>query len=57
MLQVLPAAHDFVALAPKVQACVADREVETGASPPSEPQVFVGPALRPILPLMAFAPG
>jgi hypothetical protein len=57
MLQVLPSAHDFVALAPKVKACVADREAETGASPPSEPQVFVGPALRPILPLMAFAPG
>jgi hypothetical protein len=57
MLQVLPVAHDFVALGPKVQACVAQREADTGAQPPSEPQLYVGPALRPILPLMAFAPG
>ncbi len=57
MLQVLPQAHDFVALGPKVQACVAQREIDTGMSPPSEPQVFVGAGLRPILPLMAFAPG
>ncbi len=57
MLQVLPDVHDFVALGPKVQACVADRETETGMHPPSEPQLWVGPGLRPILPLMAFAPG
>jgi hypothetical protein len=57
MLSVLPQAHDFMALGPQVQACVAKREQETGASPPSEPQFYVGPALRPILPLMAFAPG
>ena len=57
MLQELPGVHDFVALGPKVQACVAQREVDTGMSPPSEPQLYVGPGLRPILPLMAFAPG
>jgi hypothetical protein len=57
MLQVLPTAHDFVALGPAVQACVAQRETETGMHPPSEPQFFVGPQLRPILPLMAFEPG
>jgi hypothetical protein len=57
MLKVFPEAHDFATLGPKVQRCVAEREVETGASPPSEPQMYVGPALRPILPLMAFAPG
>lgn len=57
MLQALPTAHDFVALGPKVQACVAERETETGMHPPSEPQVFVGPQLRFTLPLMAFAPG
>jgi len=57
MLQVLPSAHDFVALGPAVQACVARRETETGMRPPSEPQFFVGPQLRPILPLMAFEPG
>ena len=57
VLQVMPQAHDFVALAPKVQQCVADREQQLGASPPSEPQVYVGPELRFILPLMAFEPG
>jgi len=57
VLQALPGAHDFVALGPKVQACVARRETETGMSPPSEPQMFVGPQLRFTLPLMAFAPG
>ena len=57
MLRVLPDAHDFVAVGPKVQACVAEREQETGMSPPSEPQVSVGAGLRPILPLMALAPG
>ena len=57
MLQELPQAHDFAALGPEVQNCVAERETETGASPPSEPQLYIGPALRPVLPLMAFAPG
>jgi hypothetical protein len=57
MLQVLPSAHDFIALGPAVQTCVARREIETGMAPPSEPQFFVGAQLRPILPLMAFAPG
>jgi hypothetical protein len=57
MLKVLPDAHDFAVLGPRVQACVHDREIETGASPPSEPQMYVGPALKPMLPLMAFAPG
>ncbi len=57
MLQVLPTTHDFVALGPAVQACVARREDETGMRPASEPQFYVGPALRPILPLMALAPG
>ena len=57
MLRELPAAHDFVGLGPKVQACVAERETETGMSPASEPQMYVGAGLRPTLPLMAFAPG
>lgn len=57
MLRVLPDAHDFVALGPAVQACVAKRENDEGLRPPSEPQVSVGAALRPILPLMAFPPG
>ncbi len=52
-----PAAHDFVDLAAKVQACVAAKEIETGAKPPSEPQVWIGPALKPLLPLYAFPSG
>ena len=36
------------------QACVAKRENDTGMSPPSEPQVSIGSAIKPLLPLMAF---
>jgi hypothetical protein len=37
-----------------VRACVAAREIKEGMSPPSEPQLFIGPQLRPMLPLYAF---
>ena len=50
-LHVFPTAHDFAALGPAVQACVAKREVETGMAPPSEPQLSIGAALKPLLPL------
>lgn len=53
-LSVAPSAHDFAVLGAAVQACVARREKETGAEPASEPQVWIGPALRPLLPLYAF---
>jgi len=56
-LKVLPSVRDFAALGPAVQACVAQREQETGAQPPSEPQVSVGASLRPILPLYLFPSG
>jgi hypothetical protein len=56
MLQVLPTSHDFAALGPAVQVCVAQRETETGMRPASEPQLWIGPTLRPLLPLLAFAP-
>jgi hypothetical protein len=49
-----PGARDFAALGAAVQACVARKEKETGAEPASEPQVWIGPALRPMLPLYAF---
>lgn len=52
-LRAFPTAHDFGKLGPAVQACVAKREVETGMSPPSEPQLSVGAALRPLLPFYA----
>lgn len=53
-LSAAPMARDFMALGAGVQACVARKEQETGATPASEPQVWVGPALRPVLPLYAF---
>lgn len=56
-LKVLPSVRDFAALGPAIQACVAQREQETGAQPPSEPQVSVGASLRPILPLYLFPGG
>lgn len=53
-LSAAPGARDFAALGAGVQACVARKEKETGAEPASEPQIWVGPALRPLLPLYAF---
>lgn len=55
MLQSLPHAHDFTALADAVRACVSQRERALGAEPPSEPQLAIGPLLRPMLPLYVFA--
>jgi hypothetical protein len=48
-------AHDFAALGRTVQACVARKERETGSTPASEPQLWIGPGLRPLLPLYAFS--
>ncbi len=53
-LKEAPSAHDFISLGTAVQKCVADKETETGMSPPSEPQLWVGPALAPMLPLYSF---
>jgi hypothetical protein len=53
-LKMAPAAHDFISLGRAVQQCVADKETETGMAPASEPQLWVGPALAPMLPLYAF---
>jgi hypothetical protein len=50
-----PNAKDFIALGSAVQGCVARKEKEVGAEPASEPQVWIGPALRPFLPLYPFA--
>lgn len=55
MLETLPKVRDFAQLGPEVQACVAHEEAARGASPPSEPQLWIGPALRPDLPLLSFA--
>lgn len=51
----MPNAHDFADLGKAVQACVAAREKKEGAEPPSEPQLSIGAALRPMLPLLPFA--
>ena len=55
MLQQLPLARSFAVLGPAVQTCVAKREQNLGAAPPSEPQLWIGPALGPDLPLLAFS--
>jgi hypothetical protein len=47
----------WAALPASVLACVTRREQETGASPPSEPQVWVGTGIRPLLPLYGFPKG
>ena len=53
-LGAFPKARDFAALGPAVQACVAAREIEEDARPPSEPQLWIGPKLRPLLGLYPF---
>ena len=47
-------ARDFAVLGRMTQACVAAKERETGAEPASEPQLWIGATLRPLLPLYAF---
>lgn len=53
-LKSMPHADNFPGLAGAVRTCVAAREIIEGMSPPSEPQLWVGAALRPMLPLYAF---
>jgi hypothetical protein len=53
-LQSMPQAHDFTGLALATRECVAQLEIATQASPPSEPQIAIGAQLRPMLPLYAF---
>lgn len=52
--EIKSSAH-FAQLAPAIGACVATRERREGVRPASEPQVWIGPQLRPMLPLMPFA--
>jgi len=42
-LRAIPHADDFASLGEQVQACVQAKEQETHATPPSEPQLSVGP--------------
>lgn len=51
-----PAAPNFPRLATRVRDCVAQREIEEGAIPPSEPQINVGNAIGRPLSQYAFTP-
>ena len=57
VLKSSPAVRDFAALASAVKSCVALREIAEGMAPPSEPQIWIGGELRPMLPLYAFPTG
>ena len=46
VIDALPRARDFIALADQVKRCVAAREDSEGMRPRSRPQLFVGPAFR-----------
>lgn len=54
-LQSLPQASDWVDLGPRVQSCVSNMEATQGMSPPSEPQLWIDPGIRPMLPLYRFS--
>ena len=55
VLETLPNVSNFATLGTTVQACVAAREAKEGMKPPSEPQLFIGAALKPMLPLYSLA--
>lgn len=55
VLEALPAATDFLALAAGARACVTRKETERGAPLPSEPQLFVGADMQMRLPTLRFA--
>lgn len=57
VLKSAPASTDFATLASAVKSCVALREIAEGMKPPSEPQIWIGGELRPMLPLYAFPTG
>ena len=56
VLQAWPGSRDFMGLARTVQTCVSDREHLLKLVPPSEPQVFAGAQIRPLLPLLPLQP-
>lgn len=55
VLESLPTATDFLALAAAARACVTRKEAERGATPPSEPQLFVGAEMQMRLPTLRFS--
>jgi hypothetical protein len=54
VLETLPTAADFLALAAGARACVARKEQENGVGPPSEPQLYVGSEMQLRLPTLRF---
>lgn len=54
VIETLPTATDFLALAAGARACVARKEAERGVSPASEPQMFVGSEMQLRLPTLRF---
>jgi hypothetical protein len=54
ILETLPTASDFLALAAGAKACVARKEAEAGVVLPSEPQLFVGAEMQLRLPTLRF---
>ena len=57
VIEALPAATDFLALAAGARACVARKEQEAGIALPSEPQLFVGSEMQLRLPTLRFERG
>ncbi|MGV8928119.1 MAG: C13 family peptidase [Brevundimonas sp.] len=54
IIETLPTATDFLALAAGARSCVARKEAERGVRPASEPQMFVGAEMQMRLPTLRF---
>lgn len=54
ILESLPTATDFLALAADTRACVSRKEAAAGVEHPSEPQLFVGAEMQMRLPTLRF---
>jgi hypothetical protein len=54
VIESLPTASDFLALAARTRACVARKEQAAGITLPSEPQLFVGADMQLRLPTLRF---
>ena len=55
MIESLPDATDFIALAQAARRCVSRREEAEGLTPPSQPQVRIGANMQMRLPTLRFA--
>ena len=55
VIETLPTASDFLALAAGTRACVVRKETALGATPPSDPQMFVGAEMQMRLPTLRFS--